>query len=93
MLYQKGFITTAQSLRILAKCHETVLQNQIFLVLEGPTGLGKTHVPGIYALLTHGEQQNGKLVVPENKRANISFHRGKDESDLQGNLVVKGEKI
>jgi MoxR-like ATPase len=62
-------------------------------VLEGPTGIGKTHIPSIYAFLTRAGKKDGGLFIPDNQWANISFHRGKDESDLQGNFVIKKDKV
>jgi hypothetical protein len=70
-----------------------VKNNETFLVLEGPTGIGKTHIPSIYAFLTRAEKRDGELVMPDNQWANISFHRGKDELDLQGNFVIKKDKV
>jgi MoxR-like ATPase len=70
-----------------------VENNETFLVLEGPTGIGKTHIPSIYAFLTRAEKRDGKLLVPDNQWANISFHREKNESDLQGNFVIKKDKV
>lgn len=61
ILYQEGFIATPQGLYILAKCHQTVVNNRVFLVLEGPTGVGKTHIPSIYARLTKKELKEGKI--------------------------------
>jgi hypothetical protein len=63
------------------------------LVLEGPTGVGKTHIPSIYAFLTRTEKRNEELLVPDNQWANISFHRERYESDLQGNFVIKNDKV
>jgi ABC-type sugar transport system ATPase subunit len=64
---------------VLAKCHEIVEKNETFLVLEGPTGIGKTHIPSIYAFLTRAKKKaDGELFIPDNQWANISFHRGKD---------------
>jgi MoxR-like ATPase len=70
-----------------------VENNETFLVLEGPTGVGKTHISNIYAFLTRAEKRDGEPFIADNQQANISFHRGMDESDLQGNFVIKEDKV